>query len=91
MDPRQVPPYALWTMRKNDRTREARTRLLPIGDRLLELAIYELRAGGSLELLWAQPVRGGDLYTLAQQTQREYEVEGWRLVAELLSDSELPD
>ena len=91
MDPRKVPPYTLWTMRKNDRTREARTRLLPIGDRLLELAVYERRTGGSLELVWAQTVRGGNLYTIAQEMQRAYEGEGWRLVAELLSDSELPD
>ena len=36
-DPRKVPSFTLWTMRKDCRTRQARTRLLPIGDGLLEL------------------------------------------------------
>ena len=91
MDPRKVPPYTLWTMRKNDRTREARTRLLPIGDRLLELAIYEIRTGGSLEVLSSQTVRGNDLYTVTQQMQRAYDVKERCLEAELPSDSGAPD
>ncbi len=33
-DPRKVPSFTLWTMRKDCRTRQARTRLLPIGDGL---------------------------------------------------------
>lgn len=76
-DPRQVPQFTLWTLRKDGKVREARTRILPIGDGLLELGVYELRTDGTLDLLWAQTLGAGDVRELAQRVQREYEVEGW--------------
>ncbi len=80
-DPRKVPSYELWTMEKNGRERQARVRILPVGSGLLELAIYETRSDGGLDILWSQTLNdGASLYTLAKQTQRHYEVEGWRLV-----------
>lgn len=78
-DPGQVPQFTLWTMRKNGRTREARVRLLPVGEGLVELAIYDFRTDGTPDLLWGMTLSGPDVNELAQEKQREYEVRGWIL------------
>ena len=76
-DPRKVPSYPLWTMRRGDKTREARMRILPIGDGHLEFGVYDLRADGSLDLIWSQVVRGPEAFDFVRDQQREYEKQGW--------------
>jgi hypothetical protein len=79
-DPRKVPQFTLWTMHKNGRVREARTRLLPIINAGFELGIYEQRSDGSLDLLWSHArLTSDEVNTLAQQQQREYEADGWTI------------
>ena len=80
-NPEHVPQFTLWRMTKDGRIREARTRLVPFGDHRVELAIYESRSDGTLDLLWSQVLSGGEVNALAQQAQRESEVAGWKPIA----------
>jgi len=73
--------FVLWTLVKDTRKVEARTRIAPIG---VELVIYITRHDGSWDLHWSQIVRdGAAVHDLARASMREYEVRGWRVAEEL--------
>jgi hypothetical protein len=59
-DPRHLTEHHLWTLRKGERTAEARTRIVPIGDGRPELRIYCSRMSDpeTLDLLWSQVLPG---------------------------------
>jgi hypothetical protein len=76
-DPRKLPEFTLWRMTKDGRVAEARTRILPYADGLLDLIIYVSRADGTFDLHWSQTFSGVEVNELAQRTQRQYEVRGW--------------
>ena len=72
-------------MTKASRVAEARTRILPHADGLLDLIIYVSREDGTFDLHWSQTLSAREVNELAQRTQREYEVRGWTLDAEVLA------
>lgn len=80
VDPRAIPEHVLWTLTKDDRRAEARTRMVPLGP---ELRVYVThRTTGAYELLWSQvftPQQGGGaaLGALADTTRQDFEARGW--------------
>jgi hypothetical protein len=60
-DPRKLSEFTLWRMRKDGRAIEARTRILPHGDGLLDLIIYVSRSAGTWELHWSQTLSGREV------------------------------
>lgn len=81
-DPRKLSEFTLWRMTNNGRIAEARTRILPHADGLLDLMVYVSKSDGTFDLHWSQTLSGGGVNELAQRTQREYEVRGWTLDAQ---------
>ena len=80
-DPRHVPEFTLWTMCKGSRIREARTRLLPIGDSIFEFGVYEVQTDGTRDLQWSMAYLTSDkVNELAQRSEREHEADGWTAV-----------
>ena len=54
-DPREIPEHHLWTLTKDGRRAEARTRMVPIGLGRPELTFYvSSRETGEMTLLWSQ-------------------------------------
>lgn len=78
-DPPNLPEHHVWTLTKNGRTAEARTRMVPIGDGRPELRIYVTRLEtGELDLLWSQVLDGGrQVGELAEAKRRDFEAKGW--------------
>lgn len=73
-DPRKVPQFTLWTMRKGDRVCEAPGRVLAVGDGLLELGLYDLRSDGTVDLRCSMAyLSADDITELAQGTRCEHE------------------
>lgn len=78
VDPRQIPEHTLWTLAKDTRRAEARTRMVPL---LLkpELRFYVSR-DGEMHLLWSQVMEDGRAVSdLAEQKRSEFEAMGWVL------------
>lgn len=76
-DPRKIPEHSLWTLHKNGRTAEARTRMVPAGP---ELRIYvtSRQTMEPTDLLWSQVMRDGRaIGDLADEKKREFEARGW--------------
>jgi hypothetical protein len=81
-NPDHIPEHTLWRMRKGEKSAEARTRIVPLGDGVPELRIY-MSSTAKIEpqhLLWSMVMRDGrDVGELAQMKQREFEVRGWKM------------
>ena len=76
---REIPEHHLWTLTKDGRRAEARTRMVPIGLGRPELVFYvSSRETGELMLLWSQVFEDGrQLGELAEAKKREFEAMGW--------------
>lgn len=69
-NPRAIPEYHLWRLKKGARVAEARTRMTPLGP---ELLIY---VGG--ELVWSQVLRDGrDVGALSDERRQAFLGRGW--------------
>jgi len=79
-DRRLIPEHHLWTLTKDGRRAEARTRMVPIGLGRRELRFYvSSRETGELELLWSQVlVDGREVGELSEAKKKEFEAKGWR-------------
>ena len=78
-DPRLIPEHHLWTLTKDGRRAEARTRVVPIGDGKPELRFYVTRREtGELDLLWSRVFDDGrQVGEESEAKKREFEAMGW--------------
>ncbi len=75
-----LPEFVVWRMTKDGRVAEARTRVVPLDDGRPEIRLYLTRSDGMMDLWWSMVLRDGhDVNELAQEKQREFEVQGWTL------------
>ncbi len=76
---REIPEHHLWTLTKDGRRVEARTRMVPIGLGRPELTFYvSSRETGEMTLLWSQVFEDArQLSELADAKKREFEAMGW--------------
>ncbi len=75
-DPRNVEEHVLWTMHKDDRRVEARTRLVPIG---VDFIIYDAATPDALfELRWSRTLSDGrEVNELSIAQRQAYESDGY--------------
>ena len=73
-------------MTKGARAVDVRTRLVPYVDRP-EFRVLVLRSDGSMDLLWSEVLFDGrDVGEMAQLEQRKFEIRGWSIDRESLTE-----